>query len=249
MQLRPRADVRRQRAHAAHERRRRIGQVQLAVGGRDLLGIRRALLGLRRERRRRGELRPAAGPPPRRARVDAACVELADRKRLLRRDRARRRARRPCGGSSPRSTRRRPESRARPAPRRASAAAATGARSATARARAAPAGCRGRRRTPRPSARSNVSGSSGRSGWNTGMPSRAAASLAGGAASLRPAAGRRVRPREQKLDVVRGREPLEHVGSEGAVAATAIRMPLSAARRAAAARRAPACGARRRCGR
>ena len=92
-------------------------------------------------------------------------------------------------------------------------------------------------------------GSSGRSGWSTGMPRRLAASLAGGAASFGrgPAAHRAASAGRATSCAPASRSRTS--APNAAVAATAMRMPLSGGRRAAAGRRAPACGARRRCGR
>ena len=212
VQRRPRADVRRQRPHAPPGVDR-VAEVELAVGRADLLGVGRAVLGLRLEPRlrRAPSSSSRAAISPQRAKT-AAGVELADRERLLRRDRARvELGDRPvdrhaglCVAGEDRAL-----DRARP---RASAAAATGGRSARATARAAAAGCRGRTRR-RPSA-STAAGSSGFSGWCTGIPSRSATSLAGGAASLRPRPrGASGRVSRNAISCVRG-EPLEHVGAD-----------------------------------
>ena len=117
----------------------RVGEVELAVGGRDLLGVGRALA-----RAAARTTAPASTASSSRAATSAAAredragvVAGADRERLLRRDRPGVERLDRLVDRHARLARRRRGSRARPARRRASAAAATGGRSATAPARAA----------------------------------------------------------------------------------------------------------------
>src|SRR5262249_35242929 len=89
LERRPGADVRRERAYPPPGVDR-VVEVELAVGGADLLGVRHAFLGLPRETRRRQDAPEEPRGDLGRPREDRARVVLvADRERLLRRDRAR----------------------------------------------------------------------------------------------------------------------------------------------------------------
>ena len=111
------------------------------------------------------------------------------------------------------------------------------------------AGCRARTRTRRPSERRSPPAAPGAPVGRRECraarqpPSPAAPRSCGRGRRAHPAASAATRHRARPR-AARARRP-----RMAAVAATAIRMPLSAGRRGAAARRAPACGARRRCGR
>ena len=91
--------------------------------------------------------------------------------------------------------------------------------------------------------------SSSRSGWRTGMPEPLRRLLRRRRRELPPAPARTVGPRQQERDVVLRGEPLEHVRSERRRRGDR-RAPLSGRRRAAAAAsRAPRAAPRRSCGR
>ena len=236
--------VRRERADAP-PRADGVIQVENAVGRRDLLGVGHAVLALRDSNRGDSitwsRSRAASSAD---AREHLTGVEVADLEALDERRSARHRALRPSRESSRRSRRLLRGSPVRPARHRASAGAATDGRSATAIARASAAGCRARtrrRRRGRP-----APGSSGFCGLVHRDPELVGDQLRGRSRELSAAATRasgRVSSHSTScFSASRSRTS----APIGAVAATPI---LTAARRAAAASRAPLCGARRRCGR
>ena len=186
---------------------------ELAVGGRDLLGVGRAVLRLRDERRRL-ETPARAGAPRARPRARRRRPHRGRRSGTPPGRRSgRRRAPRPSRGSSRRS-------RSSPARIARSTGAAPRQRgssdgwtfSQSERGEQSRAGCRGRRRRRRRGRRRPAAPAAPAGG--RGCRARSATSFAGGAASLRPRPLRRIRAREQPGDLVGLCEALEHVGAE-----------------------------------
>ena len=211
-----RADVRRERADVVEDLLRRPRPVELAVGGGDLLGVRRALLRLRDEGRlgeapRRAARRRAS--PARSNTAPASSSGPIGKARAARRS-GRRRARRvvrwivtPVSRSPAmiaRSTgaapRQRGSSDGWTFSQSRSLEQLLGDEHAVAGDDDDPAPRRGTR--------------SSRSGCSTGIPSRSAASFAGGAAILRPRPGGRSGRVTRSSISWRSREPLQHGGAE-----------------------------------